>query len=239
MMTGTADAPLGRWLADIGANLLCVVIVILLVLSRAPVDQSPERSGVQSADMSLPIYRAAPLSGAEGVTLLSRMALPGEPGRLLLDLRRDGVFIAGSDQPVDPAGLVAAAGDGGATLYLHDPAYHAQVRASADRAGMVLREITVPQALRDLDGSGWAPEYLAALDGVRSRAGFVAVLRRFLGAAAGRGPDNSPPPPPRRHALRDLVGLLQLGGNLACLALGGLGLAVIYRRGRRGQIGRR
>jgi hypothetical protein len=242
-----ADTPFEGWLADIGANLLCVVLVLLVLLSLAPALPST----ATDAPPVLPIVRAAPVSGTEGVRLLSHLVIPPED-QMVLALGPEGprlrvsttetTFVAPKDLPRDaPA----------ATLHVFDPRHHAATVAALRTRAIPFAEITVPEALRapaqtDDDDqpkpstsghSLWAPDYIAALDGVRSLTGYRAALRSHLDrvATGTGGPDLTDADGTlvgtasrlanRFEALRRNINLILLGIGLATCLL-------IYRAGR-------
>jgi hypothetical protein len=216
------DTAFGGWLADIGANLLCVVLILLVLLSLAP---ALPRDAAERP-LGLPLVRSAPVSGVEGVRLLSRLVIPPE-GHLVLALGPDGARLRISTEesaPIAPGALPASAP--AATLHVFDPTHYAATVAALRARAIPFAEITVPDALRAPGDPGhWAPDYVAALEGVRSLTGFRTALRGHLdrkaagGGAVSKGDDAAARGTggtlaSRFEALRRTINLILLGGGL-------------------------
>lgn len=231
----TPETELSRWLADIAANLLCVVLVVLVLLSVA----RPSPDAQTDRTTMIARVEAAPLSGARAVELLFHRVAP-PPGRLVLELAPDRIVLRGADgaRTVTVPDLADARG---ATLFVFAPEYYGAVVARLTALGVAFEELSVPEALRAKPGTAdrslWAPQFEAALEGVKSPAGFRAALRAFLvsdppddpdgagdgsGSAAENGASH-----PRFAALRRF-------GNLAMAVLTLFLTYVVFRRGIRG-----
>lgn len=225
-----SDAPLGGWLADIGANLLCVVLVLLVLLSLAP---ALPRGTTPAA--TLPIVRTAPVSGLRGVQLLSHLVLPPEEDFLVLSLTPDSLLLRVSQSeaaPITPEDLPAEAP--GATVFVFDAEHHSETVAALRSRAIPFVELTVPDAMRAPPGTEagpWAPGYLAALEGVQSIDGFRAALRTYLRRADEANRDALA----ARAASQDLTSrfeAMRRGLNLILLGAGLLTCLVIFRIGR-------
>ncbi|MFP7674928.1 hypothetical protein ACG74X_16380 [Marivita sp. S0852] len=148
----------GIWIADIAANLLCVVVIVLslIALTKPP--------GLSAQD-SAPARTAAPLTGAAMVAMLHRRLVP-EPGIGAVDLL--------------PGGPRAAHMEGAARvdLFVFDHAAY----GSLPDAGAPRQELSVPRALRRADGADWSGAFLALRRVGADRAAFTKGLIALLAA---------------------------------------------------------
>lgn len=233
-----ADTAFGGWLADIGANLLCVVLVLLVLLALAP--SLPGMAPAPPAP--LPVIRTAPVSGAEGVRLLSHLAAP-PPDQLVLALGPEGIRLritVDEAAPIAPEDLPAGAP--AATLHVFAPDHYAATLTALRARGIPFAEITVPEALRakvNEGGALWSPAYLSALEGVRSLTGYRAALRSHLDRVAKGGPAEGDAQRTAQGAaigsgssLSDRLEALRRNINLILLGLGLLVCLVVFRIGR-------
>lgn len=205
-MTGADDGPAGGlWLADIAANLLCLVVVVLAVATR---HAGPPSVALPDTDLVLPQVVATPLTAAQMVELLRlRLDHGGAPGLERIDLT------AAGPRPAAVPGVAPVPG-APALVYVLAPGHHAALAAQLGTEGRAWQELDVPQALGDGAGD-WAPAFAALAPQAADPARFGPALARLL---AG-------PPPPRTLAPAAPSGpsrlamLVQLALALAGLAL--------------------
>lgn len=132
----------GNWLADIAANMLCVILIVLVVLA-----------------FTAGTPRDRPLSQAAVSTVIS--------GTTAVDMLHRRLFASERVTSVDliPGKTVAVPDAGQINLFVFDhPTYHAFV-TSPEIAGRDIRELSVPRALRNAEGNGWSPDFLALAAG--------------------------------------------------------------------------
>lgn len=224
------DTGLSRWMADIAANLLCIILVVLVLLSAGAVATVPPQEAT-SESVSLPVISDAPVSGARGVDLLFHAVVPPED-RLVLELGPLGVLrrTAAGAEPFDPATVL---GQMPVTLLVFSPDAYAETRAMLQQNGSAVAEVTVPEALRSTDPNAdayWSPAYWAALEGVRSVNGFRSVLRRYLSAA----PDSAAAEPPALPiSSLSALQLIRQFGNLIFASATLIVILAIFRVGLR------
>jgi len=144
---------LSPWLADLAANVLCVVMIVLAALATMPA-QAPHRGEV------LPMHHAPALSGAEMVDMLRQRLLPGVAS---VDL---------ADRWPIPLG------QGQAIVFVFDHRHHA---ALVLQGGGNWPQMDVPQALRRGDGMGFSDRFLALAPLAKDPEIFRRALIRLLG----------------------------------------------------------
>ncbi len=215
----------GHWLGDLSANLLCVVLVVLMLIALSPLRQGAERP-----EIVLPVHVDAPLSGPDMVDMLYARAR-GTSGAAL-DLLAEGVR---ASEDVAAADAVALPG-GAADVFVFDHRHHAALRARLEGAGVAVRELSVPAALRTRDGADWSPAFLALGQGAPDRDRFARALTDLLvgGVAAGGAMVDEVTEPERPGT--SLIARLrawQTTTNAGLALVFGLLIWAIARRGRR------
>lgn len=151
------------WLADVAANVLCVVIVLLVLAGLTPRAPGPEA-------VPLPLVAAAPMGSAEAVEML-RARLRDAPGRWI-DLAAEGATEVATPGPV--------------RVYVFSPEGHADLVRRLEAAGLTWRELAVPEALRRADGGGFSAEFLALAPLAEDPDAFRRALARLLASGGGR-----------------------------------------------------
>ena len=238
MPGGAIQGPGGLWLADIAANLLCIVLVLLASLASQQGRQAPP-----DAPIPMPEVSFAPLDAQAIVELLRLRLDPDaapEVGRI--DLTRMG-----------PRPVKAPEAASLALVYVFDPTHHAELVAQLRARGMDWIEIDVPEALQsvsaaseagaerpgaDETGADWAAGFLS-LQGVAARPErFRTDLARLLaagptGSSAADTPPARPEQPRARRSLSDLAARLAALGNLILASLAVALSALVWSRGRR------
>lgn len=194
------EGPLAPWLADIAANILAVVLVVVIVTGLSP------RPAAQL--VSLPVTRVAPEGSSQIVALL-----------------RDRVRGQGAAIDLAPAGVQHVREAPGEVLVsVFSPRDHAALVRDLAARGRSWREITVPEALHAADGSGYSAAFLALRFEADDPDRFRMALNRLLSqpgdrAAQGLGGDEGTP---RGLAAR----MSDWGRVLAALAMLALVLAI-------------
>lgn len=157
------EGPLAPWLADIAANILAVVLVVLIVTGLSERGSAPP--------VALSLTRVAPEGSAQIVALL-RERLVGEAAAI--DLARAGV-----QHVRDAAGEVLVS-----VFTARD---HATILRGLRDRGLAWREITVPEALHASDGSGYSAAFLALHAEAEDPERFRSALNRLLSQPGARG----------------------------------------------------
>ncbi|PLL11183.1 hypothetical protein C0V75_18050 [Tabrizicola sp. TH137] len=219
----------GAVTADIGANLVVVLVILLMAagLSGAA-GRAPGAARVIAADL------AVPLSGkAQSDALFLR--LRPDPEVLVVELTAGGAFVPRAD------GMALLADHpepwpGRAVVFVFSAKHHAAFRAKAAERGMQVTEVTVPQVLRrdvPQDGvSAFSPAFLAIRAG-RDPASIRPPLLRLLqaGPVAGAAGGVEVEAAGQSVLARWMAGLRVLG-NALCLALSVWLLFAVRRRWR-------
>lgn len=222
---GVQDGVSG-WLADIAANLLCIVVILLVIVGlMAPV------AGLGANTHELRVQSRPPQSGAEMVELLRSRLRPAPDGAVLIDLHREGPLVAapadGGTRSLQPADI-----DGArlALVYVFGHYGHAALADRLARAGIEKREMTVPEALRTASpgsaAAGWSAAFLALAPRADDPAAFRAALARLL----ARGGDDGSTGAGAERAGGESSGLwerLAWLRRLGNLVLAGLSAAVV------------
>ncbi|MCL3883297.1 hypothetical protein [Marivita sp. GX14005] len=158
----------GIWIADIAANLLCVVVIVMSLIALA------NPPGL-SAQAGAPARTAAPLAGAAMVAMLHRRLVP-EPGIGAVDLLAVGPRAAHMEGAAE------------VDLFVFDHAAY----GSLPDAGLPRQELSVPRALRRADGGDWSGAFLALRRAGADRAAFTEGLIALLAAPTeGATPQNT------------------------------------------------
>lgn len=131
----------GPWLADISANFLVIVIVVLLILSK---DQ-PFASDEPETFLITPRV-VNPIGGSDAVELL-RLRLISDPEVLWIDIAKTGVARNGTN------------GEEAIVFVLDHKGYQSTVDGLLS-AGVSWTEFTPPAALKNSVG-GWSPTFLS------------------------------------------------------------------------------
>ncbi len=216
---------LGHWLGDLSANLLCVVLVVLMLIALSPLRQGAERP-----EIVLAVQVDAPLAGPEMVDMLYARAV-GASGAAL-DLLASGVRAGGEVAAPDAVTLPEAKTD----IFVFDHRHHAAVRGRLNAAGVAVRELSVPAALRNREGADWAPAFLALGQGAPDRDRFARALTDLLvggGAADGGMGDEAAEADLPGTSLIARLRAWQTTTNAGLGVLFGLLIWGIARRGRR------
>lgn len=201
-MSAADDAPGGLWLADIAANLLCLVVIVLAVAAR-------QSGGPAVETPALPVIEAAPLGAAEMVEALRLRLQPGAvPGMERIDLTAAGIRAA------EVPGVVPAPG-GPALVYVLDGTHHAGLVAQLRAGGRDWVELDVPEALGDGAGD-WNPAFAALAPEAAVPDRWPAALARLLtGPAPARGVAGVQAGGPSRLVMLAQLGLAVLGAALS------------------------
>lgn len=225
MMGGPAHRHDSVWLADIAANLLCIVMVVLATLASQQARPVPITSAEPLAETLF-----VPLDAQSFVEALRLRLHPGAmPDAARIDLRRDG------------AHMVSDAGsDAFALVYVFDPEHHSALLTDLRKAGRAWVEIDVPAALQDVavaegEGADWAAGFMS----LRSIAGQPDRFRRELAQLLAAAPVSSaatatnPMMAPQASGQSMLVARLAALGNLGLCLIFGAVTITIWARGRR------
>lgn len=205
-------------LADIAANLLCLVVVVLAVAAL-------RAGGGGGPVASLPRTAATPLGAAQMVEVLRMRLHPaGSPQAERIDLTAGGARTA-------PVPGVAPGPGAPAVVYVLAQDHHAALVAQLRAAGRDRVELDVPEALGDGRGD-WNPAFAALAPEAADTARFAPALARLLAGPrpARAAPSLAEAPPSRARAL--IQATLALGGLALVLAVWGGGLAAARRRRR-------
>ena len=172
-------------LLDLSANVLVVVVVLLVVAMMRPVPPT------ELNPVAVPIIAEAPTGAVPLIDALFGRTQPSAPRRAI-DLTEAGVLVVGDDGVFDlrsgaanfAAALTAALGGPNAAIdiFVFDAEHHAVVRdALGERVDV--REVTVPEALRGVDG-GWDNAFASLFGRTMTEAEFRGRLTRLLAGAA-------------------------------------------------------
>ncbi|MGR3483854.1 MAG: hypothetical protein ACU0BF_00775 [Paracoccaceae bacterium] len=206
------------WLPDIGANLLCVVMVVLVAMALAP--EGGEAPAPPPAARDVSTVAGPPLSAGGIVEMLYRRIEP--PADVLaLELRASGVHALRGGAPLPPD---ASWGDGPVDIYVFDHAHHgaALARLSAAPGLGRVAEASMPAALGGAEGFSQAFLDLALARPTPGR--FRSDLADLLEGGPAASAAAPAPPPGLRATLSARLALLGnvLGAALAGLAIWGL-----------------
>lgn len=220
------ETGLGAILADMGANLV-TVLLILLALSLAL--QGAGRQAVRD----YPVQVVPTLSGrAQSDLLFQRLSPP--PDTLVVEVTREGVVWIDDGRPRPLADRPAAPMPSRAVVFVLSPAHYGALRDVAVGLPADRTEMTVPQALQRPDGGGFSDAFLAIRPGSEP-ASIRPELRRLLlqGGLGRTAADAATGGAAERAGLFTRLGaLLRLVGNLTLLAVTLLILRRLWRRWR-------
>lgn len=210
--------------ADLGANLVCVLLILLAVAAL----QSRQMDQRDSAP-PIPAHRAAPLSGPAQSDLLYLRLRPA--ARVLtVEVAETGPFMADGGQ-VRPLTALPSPQPDRVVAYVFSAKGYAALRSLTDAAALPLDEITVPEALRHprpLAGqSSFSPAFLA-LPVTEDPTSIRPALLRLLtsgGTAEALGADET-----KQGWLQSAWLLLRQAGNLSLLLIAVLTLRLCHRR---------
>jgi hypothetical protein len=219
---------LGAVLADMGANLVTVLLILLAIA------MSMQGAGLHSAVQTYSVQLVPTLSGRAQSDLLYQRLNPPED-TLLVEVTRQGVvwIDAGRARPVAewPATLPRRA-----VVYVLSPARYGplrdgQVPLPPDRA-----EMTVPEALQRPDGGGFSVAFLSIRIGT-DPASIRPELKRLLQQGGqGREAVGAAMADAEAGGFVELTGwlsaMLKLVGNLTLLSMTLLVLRWLWRRTR-------
>ena len=143
--------------ADLGANLVCVLVILLAVTAVQSRPTPTDHTRI------IPAHQVSPLSGT-GQSDLLYLRLRPDPSILTVEVTADGAFASGAKGlvplttlPVPPPRRVVA--------YVFAPGPYAALRRLTDAAGLPVDDITVPEALRRLSPtpgqSAFSPAFLS------------------------------------------------------------------------------
>ena len=145
-MTRPKDTPpLGAVVADLGANLICVLVILIALAALKSAPASPTQAEIAARPVA-----SAPLSGAAQSDLLHQRLRP-PPDVLLVELRPDAAFAIAGNSMV-PLAQVPAPWPRKAALFVFSPAHYETAIAQLAVTGITVTEMTVPQALRGATG---------------------------------------------------------------------------------------
>lgn len=151
------ERDLAPWLADISANILCVVLIVLVVTALTM------GNGRSTSTQVIPVILANPESAADTVELL-RQRLVGSVA--LIDLT--------AERPTIPPGTEQV------LIYIFDQKFHHVLVTRLITEGRNWREITVPQALRATDGTGFSYKFGNLIENAEDPAQFRRDLTQLL-----------------------------------------------------------
>ena len=154
------ERALAPWLADIAANILCVVLIVLVISAMIPL-------GSTAPSVTVPVTRAAPSNAAQMVELLRQRLIGAGP---FLDLTAEAPDIPTGSEPL--------------VVYVFDHASHPAFVTQMQTAGRAWQEITVPEALHAPGHTGFAPVFLALTERAGDPARFRTDLTRLLSSHA-------------------------------------------------------
>lgn len=202
-MPGALKSTLGPWIADIAANFLAIILVVLIIVAAMP-----PTDAVAPRAQELAPRLMQPVAGADAVEILRQKVL-SDPDRALVELSADGMAeLGGSTEP--------------RVLILLTQDRYADVVDMLESAGNGWVEFVPPAALTD--GSGrWAEEFLAlspvATDPTRFRNELVALLdRRSARRASALSEEDAARGDPMRLMDR-VAGWLRVGKDIASALL--------------------
>lgn len=202
--------------ADLGANVLAALLLILVILIRAGAPASRPAT-LPGGDASIPgAALRTPLGSAALVAALYDRR-PGAAG-VSLDLTEAA--------PADLDGLVRGLGpETPVRLYVFSHRHYAATASALAQAGRRWQEISVPPVLGGT--AGWSPAFLALLDRRPNLPEFRAGLARLLGAglksgggsAGGRQPGGAGFSAARHRYAAALIGIVLIVGFGAAAAI--------------------
>lgn len=195
---------MGDWLADIAANILCVVLVVLVIMTLFRQALPPPPVG-QSQISTV-------VSGSDAVLMLHQRLFPVDE-------------VVNVDVTPSVVGVRPFSGAAVANLFVFDHMAYLAMQPEMLQTSSTLRELSVPRALRNDAGDGWSDDFLALANGPSDLSVFREALIGLLTEAEGA--EASP-----RHSLmsRPFWGRLQMFGNLVLFLATSL---LIWRLARR------
>ena len=135
---------MGDWLADIAANTLCVVLVVLVIMTLfRQVLPSPPVAQSQISTV---------VSGSDAVLMLYQRLFPTDDV-VNLDVTPN----AAEAQPLSGAAV--------ANLFVFDHVAYLAMQPEMLQTRSTFRELSVPRALRNDAGDGWSDDFLALENG--------------------------------------------------------------------------
>ncbi len=179
-MASGASGGMGAIVADLGANLVAVLVILVAVASLGQTRNPQQTPSVAAA------VDAAPLSGRDQSDLLYLRLRP-DPGVLTIELTDGGAFVpkGGVLLPLD---RLPPPWPPRAAVYVFSPRHYATLRALAEARALAMQEITVPDALRRTPpvalASGFSTAFLA-LPTTADPASIRPALLRLLTAGPG------------------------------------------------------
>lgn len=126
--------------ADLGANLVCVLVILLAVTALQ------SRNAPKDRNVTIPAHQVSPLSGPEQSDLLF-LRLNPDPAILTVEVTADGAFAADTTG-LHPLTVLPNPPPRRVVAYVFAPGPYAALRGLTDAAGLPVDDITVPEALR-------------------------------------------------------------------------------------------
>lgn len=210
--------------ADLGANLVCVLLILLAVAAL----QSRQMDQRDSAP-PIPAHRAAPLSGPAQSDLLYLRLRP-DPRVLTVEVAETGPFMADGDQ-VRPLTTLPRPLPEQVVAYVFSAKGYTALRSLTDAAALPMDEISVPEALRTprpiVGQSGFSQAFLS-LPVTDDPTSIRPALLRLLtdgGTAAALETAQT-----KQSWLASVWLLLRQAGNLTLLLIAALSLRLCHRR---------
>lgn len=210
--------------ADLGANLVCVLLILLAVAAL----QSRQAQRRESAP-PIPAHRAAPLSGPAQSDLLYLRLRP-DPRFLTVEVAEAGPFMADGGQ-VHPLTTLPQPLPDRVVAYVFSAKGYAALRRLTDATALPLDEITVPEALRNAEPvagqSNFSPAFLA-LPVTQDPTSIRPALLRLLnsgGTAGALEADET-----KQGWLASAWLLLRQAGNLTLMLIAVLTLRLFHSR---------
>lgn len=223
------DGPgLGAVLADLGANMVTVLMILFVLALGLQGQDGP------SVPQVYPAQSQPTLSGrAQSDLLFLRLRPP--PDTLLIEVRPHGAIWIDGGQARDLDALPDIR-TRRAVIFVFSPMQYARLRDAAHRLPAERVEMTVPQALHGPDGDGFSDAFLSIRTGA-DPASIRPELKRLLllGGQGGRGADaamdqDAADASQGQQSLAWLADMLRLGGNLMLLCLTLCVLRWLWRR---------